>query len=120
MQSRILQNIQVIMIGKSPSRIVPELFRPQLSSFIDMNHELVLLSKNKIFAAFLHFAAEKCFFFRCLMEHQAFIQIYRFTLNLCGAKAKKTQKNEFFVAFLHFAAEKFGHVKKKQYLCSPE
>ena len=32
------------MIGKSPSRIEPELFRPQLSSFIDMSHELVLLS----------------------------------------------------------------------------
>ena len=46
MQSKILQNIQVIMIGKSPSRIEPELFRPQLSSFIDMNHELVLLSKK--------------------------------------------------------------------------
>ena len=32
------------MIGKSPSRIEPELFRPQLSSFIDMSHYLVLLS----------------------------------------------------------------------------
>ena len=34
------------MIGKSPSRIEPELFRPQLSSFIDMSHELVLLSNQ--------------------------------------------------------------------------
>ena len=34
------------MIGKSPSRIEPELFRPQLSSFIDMSHELVLLSEK--------------------------------------------------------------------------
>lgn len=34
------------MIGKSPSRIEPELFRPQLSSFINMGHELVLLSKK--------------------------------------------------------------------------
>lgn len=34
------------MVGKSPSRIEPELFRPQLSSFIDMNHELVLLSET--------------------------------------------------------------------------
>ena len=34
------------MVGKSPSRIEPELFRPQLSSFIDMNHELVLLSEK--------------------------------------------------------------------------
>jgi len=33
------------MIRKSPSRIEPELFRPQLSSFIDMSHELVLLSE---------------------------------------------------------------------------
>lgn len=47
MWSKTLQKIQVRMIGKSPSRIEPELFRPQLSSFIDMNHELVLLS-NKI------------------------------------------------------------------------
>ena len=34
------------MIGKSPSRIEPELFRPQLSGFIDMSHELVLLSEQ--------------------------------------------------------------------------
>ena len=34
------------MLGKSPSRIEPELFRPQLSSFIDMNHDLVLLSEK--------------------------------------------------------------------------
>ena len=34
------------MIGKSPSRREPELFRPQLSSFIDMSHELVLLSNQ--------------------------------------------------------------------------
>ena len=32
------------MIGKSPSRIEPELFRPQLSSFIYISHYLVLLS----------------------------------------------------------------------------
>ena len=38
--------MQVRMIGKSPSRIEPELFRPQLSSFIDMSHELVLLSSQ--------------------------------------------------------------------------
>ena len=34
------------MLGKSPSRIEPELFRPQLSGFINMNHELVLLSEK--------------------------------------------------------------------------
>ena len=32
------------MIGKSPSRQEPELFRPMLSNFIDMNHEIVLLA----------------------------------------------------------------------------
>lgn len=31
------------MIGKSPRRDEPELFRPLLSDFIDMSHELVLL-----------------------------------------------------------------------------
>jgi len=35
------------MIGKSPNQNQRELFRPLLSDFIDMNHELVLLS-NKI------------------------------------------------------------------------
>lgn len=35
------------MIGKSPNQQQRELFRPLLSDFIDMNHELVLLS-NKI------------------------------------------------------------------------
>ena len=34
------------MLGKSPSRIEPELFRTQLSGFINMNHELVLLSEK--------------------------------------------------------------------------
>ncbi|MCR4664407.1 MAG: transposase [Paludibacteraceae bacterium] len=34
------------MIGESPSRIEPESFRPQLSSFIDISHELVLLSEK--------------------------------------------------------------------------
>ena len=34
------------MIGKSPRRDEPELFRPLLSDFIDMSHELVLLSEK--------------------------------------------------------------------------
>lgn len=34
------------MIGKSPRRDEPELFRPLLSDFIDMSHELVLLSER--------------------------------------------------------------------------
>ena len=34
------------MIGKSPVQNQGELFRPMLSEFIDMNHELVLLSKK--------------------------------------------------------------------------
>lgn len=34
------------MIGKSPNRDELELFRPLLSDFIDMNHELVLLSER--------------------------------------------------------------------------
>ena len=34
------------MIGKSPNRMEPELFRPLLSDFIDMDHELVLLSEK--------------------------------------------------------------------------
>lgn len=34
------------MIGKSPNQKQKELFRPLLSEFIDMNHELVLLSKT--------------------------------------------------------------------------
>ncbi len=34
------------MLGKSPRQDVPELFRPMLSDFIDMNHELVLLAKK--------------------------------------------------------------------------
>ena len=49
-----LQKIQAIMIGKSPSRIEPELFSPQLSSFIDMSHELVLLS-NQIDWSYLNY-----------------------------------------------------------------
>lgn len=32
------------MIGKSPVKNEPELFRPLLTSFIDMSHELVLLA----------------------------------------------------------------------------
>ena len=46
MHSKSLQKIQVRMIGKSPFRIEPEVFRPHLSSFIDMSHELVLLSNQ--------------------------------------------------------------------------
>ena len=34
------------MIGKSPSQNQRDLFRPLLSDFIDMNHELVLLAKE--------------------------------------------------------------------------
>ncbi len=34
------------MMGKSPIQNQKELFRPLLSEFIDMNHELVLLSKK--------------------------------------------------------------------------
>ena len=34
------------MIGKSPSQKQRELFRPLLSDFIDMNHELILLSQK--------------------------------------------------------------------------
>ena len=34
------------MIGKSPNRMEQELFRPLLSDFIDMDHELVLLSEK--------------------------------------------------------------------------
>ena len=34
------------MIGKSPIRNTPELFRPMLSSFIDEKHELVLLGEK--------------------------------------------------------------------------
>lgn len=34
------------MIGKSPRCDEPELFRPLLSDFIDMSHELVLLSEK--------------------------------------------------------------------------
>ena len=34
------------MIGKSPNRMEQELFRPRLSDFIDMDHELVLLSEK--------------------------------------------------------------------------
>lgn len=41
-----LQKQKSHMLGKSPSRIEPELFRPQLSSFISMNKELVLLSEK--------------------------------------------------------------------------
>jgi IS5 family transposase len=33
------------MIGKTQTKSEPELFRPQLENFIDINHELVLLSK---------------------------------------------------------------------------
>jgi len=33
-------------MGKSPIQNQGELFRPLLSEFIDMNHELVLLSKK--------------------------------------------------------------------------
>ena len=34
------------MIGKSPNQNQRDLFRPLLSDFIDMNHELILLSKE--------------------------------------------------------------------------
>ena len=34
------------MIGKSPNQNQRELFRPLLSDFIDLNHELVLLSQK--------------------------------------------------------------------------
>ena len=34
------------MIGKSPNRMEQELFGPLLSDFIDMDHELVLLSEK--------------------------------------------------------------------------
>lgn len=36
------------MIGKSPVKNEPELFRPLLTSFIDMSHELVLLADTII------------------------------------------------------------------------
>ncbi len=36
-----------IMLGKSPQKSQRDLFRPILEDFIDMSHELVLLS-NKI------------------------------------------------------------------------
>ena len=34
------------MIGKSPNRTTPELFRPMLTDFIDLGNELVLLADN--------------------------------------------------------------------------
>ena len=34
------------MIDKSPDQNQRELFRPLLSDFIDMNHELILLAKE--------------------------------------------------------------------------
>jgi len=37
-------SILKIMIGKSPVKNEPELFRPLITSFIDMSHELVLLA----------------------------------------------------------------------------
>lgn len=46
MHPKSLQKQKKDMVGKSPTRMEPELFRPLLSSFIDMNHELVLLSEE--------------------------------------------------------------------------
>ena len=34
------------MIGKSPNRTIPELFRPMLTDFIDRGNELALLADN--------------------------------------------------------------------------
>jgi hypothetical protein len=37
-----------IMIGKTRTKIEPELFRLQLENFIDMNHELILMHGKSV------------------------------------------------------------------------